>query len=90
MCVLSFVLQFLLNPDDCPEYLDLIKSQRMWLQHAKGLPTYSQGKGWFNVGDIISLMPLELTCRILGIKCWVSETMLFYIIFDSFLALKNI
>eukprot|EP00111_Clytia_hemisphaerica_P023811 TCONS_00070164-protein len=54
----------------CPEYMDLIKSQRMWLEHAHGLPTYSQGKGWFNVGDIISLMPLELTCRILGIKCW--------------------
>ena len=58
----------------------------MWLQHAKGLPTYSQGKGWFNVGDIISLMPLELTCRILGIKCWVSEThwILFNTVTDSF------
>ena len=53
--------------------MDLIKSQRMWLERVKGLPAYTQGSGWFNVGDIISLMPLELTCRIIGIKCWVSE-----------------
>lgn len=54
-------------------FIDLIQSRHIWLQQVNGLPEYKEGHGWFNVGDILALMPLEVTCRVLGIKCW-SET----------------
>ena len=56
-------------------FIDLVQSKHLWLKRVNGLPNYSQGKGWFNVADILSLMPFELTCRVVGIKCWVSTTL---------------
>ena len=55
------------------EFIDLVQSQHIWMEHVHGLSSYEQGEGWFNVGEIISLMPLEVTCRVLGIQCWVSH-----------------
>lgn len=63
------------NPKE--EFVDLIQSRHIWLDYVNGLPEYKPEKGWFNVGDIISLMPLELTCRVLGIKCRVPDYMSF-------------
>lgn len=60
------------------EYSDLIQSRHIWLQKVNGLPKYKQGPGWFNIRDVISLMPLDVTCRILGIRCW-SDTVLKYL-----------